>query len=800
MQTQGKQIKTSLFIILSTIFLNVNSQNRTFSGFVEDLMTGEKIVGATIIEMNSKKNVVSNNYGFFSVNPNNDYSTYLISRFGYMPKTVVILRSMRMPLIIKLTPNNVESKEIVVTGSESDVTRNQDLFKLNIKESKSLPALLGETDIFKAAQLSPGIIRGNEGSNNLFVRGGNFDENMILLDGVPVISTNHMFGLFSEFNTDATRDFRIYKGSFPASYGGSLSSITEIFMKDGNVNDYHGIVDAALSSKFTLEGPITAENNSSFIVSGRRSYTNFTMVPYKNFLQNMDAPGFYFYDLNAKVTYKISDRISVSLSQYIDRDNSQTDNITNNYNLTSSNSEQLTWGNYLTALRCNYAISDNMFVNAIASYNAYRFQDLIGNNNTFKSTIQNKDSITSTQSNTLNTESQIDDYRVTAELTNYINASNQINYGFSISNQLLKPQTESMQYRQSIGEINTNTTLNNISYKIMQSFFYAEEVFHLNTKIDISAGVHFSFYNSTGISYKYPEPRFNLLYRPNEKFTTNFSVSKMVQYSNILSFSGLDNKTDLYVCSTQKVKPSEAWQADAGTNFILGNFITGFDIYYKTMKQLIELKDDASYSDTQTDWQNKIETGNGLSYGMELFIEKRDEKYTGSVSYTLSRSERTFQNLNSGKTFPFNYDRTHQLNANINYQILGCLSANALWVFSTGIPFSPRTTGNPSNLIFDQFLFSNGSVDNKNSNRLPAYHRLDLGLNYSHNLKYGKGTLRAGCYNVYNRKNIYSYLLEEKFNPILSFNNSVPIALSNITVSKQYFFPILPYVSYQFEF
>jgi hypothetical protein len=274
----------------------------------------------------------------------------------------------------------------------------------------------------------------------------------------------------------------------------------------------------------------------------------------------------------------------------------------------------------------------------------------------------------------------------------------------------------------------------------------------------------------------------------------------MIQYSNILSFSGLNNKTDLYISSTQKIRPSEAWQADAGSNYIFGSFVFGANIYYKTLKNLIELKEDASYSDFQTDWQNKIETGNGLSYGLEIFIEKRDEKYTGSLSYTLSNSARTFQNLNSGKSFPFNYDRTHQLNVNVNYQIFSYLSASALWVFNTGIPFSPRTTGNPSNLILTSFLGNSESSENKNSSRLPAYHRLDIGLNYSHNLKYGKGTLRVGCYNVYNRKNIYSYLLEEKFKPFLSFNSSTAIAPSNITMTKQYFFPILPYLSYQFEF
>jgi hypothetical protein len=274
-------------------------------------------------------------------------------------------------------------------------------------------------------------------------------------------------------------------------------------MKDGNVNEYHGIADAGpLSSKFTVEGPITAEHNASFIVSGRRSYVDFAMLPYQKFLENMGVDGNYFYDINGKATYKISDRMRISLSQYVDRDKSQTNSSNTNNNLTLTNSEQLTWGNYLTALRWNYAISDNMFVNIIASYYAYRFQNLTGNNYSFNSTIQNKDSLLSRQSNTINTTSQIDDYRINAELTNYINASNQINYGFCVSNQFLKPQSENSQYNQSIGKISTNTTFNDISYNILEGFGYVEEVFHLNTKIDISAGAHYSFYKSGSASYK----------------------------------------------------------------------------------------------------------------------------------------------------------------------------------------------------------------------------------------------------------------------------------------------------------
>jgi outer membrane receptor protein involved in Fe transport len=283
-----------------------------------------------------------------------------------------------------------------------------------------------------------------------------------------------------------------------------------------------------------------------------------------------------------------------------------------------------------------------------------------------------------------------------------------------------------------------------------------------------------------------------MLFRPNESLTLNGSFSKMEQYSHILSFSKLSNKSDLFVNSTDTIKPSEAWQADVGTNYTYSNFIFGADLYYKTMKQLIDYKESASYSINQSDLQEEIEVGRGASYGLELFIQKNKGKLNGFISYTLSQSERVFPGINSGKSFAFNYDKAHQLNINLNYNITDNLLVTALWVFNSGIPFSMGSVAYPS---IDNFqLYAGGPnytdvvVFNKNSSRLPAYHRLDLGFSYTHHARFGKGTISAGCYNAYNRKNAYRYIVEERS------------GLHYFVKTEQYLFPILPYVSYKIEF
>lgn len=804
--THFKVVTIIFIIILTLVFLPVNSQNKIFSGIVEDLNTGEKIAGASIIETSSHKNVITNNYGFFSITSSNNFSVYLIYSFGYMPKTVSLLTSMKMPLIIKLTPNNDKSFGVIANGLKNDITKNSILLKLNVKETKTLPSLLGETDILKVAQLMPGITYGNEGISNLVVRGGNSDENTILLDGVPIISSTHLLGFYSIFNSDGIRDFKIYKGSFPASYGGSLSSVTEIFMKDGDVNNYHGFFNLGpLSSKLTLEGPIS-KGNSSLLISGSKSYLGLTNVIFKNFMENIGANGCNFYDINGKFTIKISNRNRISFSQYISNDNSQINEINNNLQFTSSNNERLARNNYLSALRWSYLLSDNMFLNVIASFSYYRFQNSTVNNYTHYANpiTQNNDSVYSKLLYAYKMNSQIYDYRLKTEFSNYIRASNQLNYGVSISRQQLNPTIEYKSRIASDENTLADSSVSNLSYSIIDAFLYAEDIFHLTPKIDITGGVNVSYYNTGSKIYISPNPRFNVLYRPSQSFTFNGSVSQMEQHSHILSFSKLNDKSDFHVSSTDKIEPSKALQADLGSSYTFLNFIIGTGLYYKTIKQLIELKDGASNFDVQTDWQNKVGTGKGTAYGIELFVQKNEGKFTGFISYTLSQSKREFANFNLSKPFSFDYDKTHQLNTNVIYKITNNITVNTLWIFSTGSPYSMNALDKSSIYASIPFSIDYGytemNLSNRNNFRFPYYHRLDLGISYVHSLKYAFGTLSFGCYNVYNRKNVNGYTVETIKNAN-SLRDIPPLYSPKfILLTRQYLSQILPYISYRISF
>jgi hypothetical protein len=787
--------KFNFTIILLFSFLNIFSQNIIFTGYVENINTGERLAGASIVEMNSMKNVVSNNYGFFSINPNSDYNVYMISVYGYMSKTVVVLRSMKMPAIIGLTPNDAK-KGIIATGSENEINMNSTINKINLKETKNLPSFLEQTNILNVAQLMPGINSGNDDKCNLYVRGGNFDENMLILDGVPIYAKSHLFGYISDLNSDAIRDFKIYKGSIPSNYGGSLSSATEIFMKDGDINEYHGEFNFnPVNLKYMIEGPIL-EGKSSFILSGQKSYLNLAMLPFGNFLDSINPNNSKFYNFNAKFTYRISDKNRVSISQYISNDNSQSNNNISNLNYNLSNYTILNSSNYLTVANWNYVISDIMFLNVIASYNSYNYGFSYLNKFEYKSIFQAIDSINASQTNSFYSKLNTKDYRIKIEITNYFGSHNQLNYGFSLSDKNIVEFNENK--NTSTKSLPNDSIISNNNYSLIDAFVYIEDIFHLTSKIDINAGLHYSMFDAINKLYLTPEPRFSIIFRPNKNLTLNSSISNNVQNEHFIGNQG--NFPELYISSSQNLKPSNVWQTDVGSNYLFENLIFGANCYYKTMKNIIELKDGTLYNNYKTNMQNNINIGQGLAYGFEFYLQKNEGNITGFISYTLSKSTRIFSNVNNGKSFPFDYDKTNQLNTNISYKILSGFYVNALWVFNSGIPYTMNYVGSESSsnsfpsTNYNEFLYT------KNNLRMPYYHRLDISLNYSRDLSFGKGILRVGCYNVYNRKNIYAYKLTETKEPNLLINLPLSLQPAKIAVTKQYLLPILPFISYEIDF
>lgn len=627
----------------------------------------------------------------------------------------------------------------------------------------------------------------------MYVRGGGPDQNLILLDGVPVYNAIHLFGFFSVFNSDAIQNFSLLKGGFPARYGGRLSSVLDIKMKEGNNKKFGGEGSIGLiSSKLTLEGPIHNEN-TSFIVSGRRTYADVFPYIYLKATDSKKIGGYYFYDVNAKINHKFSDKSRLYYSLYFGQDKFYDDE---NFSFHNS-SASLGWGNNIQALRWNYVISDNLFLNTTATYSNYDFY------------VKVEDTRKDEEENTnvsLEYSSGITDWSGKFDFDFIPSTTHYIRFGSNITYHTFNPGVNIIRVNNSgTSQTDIDTTLGNFKVHAVEFYSYAEDDIELTDRLKVNLGLHYSFFNVKGKAYHSLQPRISIRYMITEDLSAKASVVQMKQYIHLLSSANIGLPTDLWVPVTNNIKPMEAWQYALGLAYNWKNkYEFSIEGYYKPMYNLIEYKEGASFISFNNSWENKVESGRSWGKGIEFLVNRTTGKITGWIGYTLSYAERKFENISYGKTFPYKYDRRHDIGIAINYNPSAKFDMGVIWIYGTGtaVTLAEEQYVSPAILINNPNLY--GNMENmieyfktRNSYRMPAYHRLDIGFNFHKQKKHGIRTWSFGAYNAYNRMNPFYLAFDyENSNGMFFGGNN-----SGKKVLKQYsIFPVIPFVKYSYKF
>ena len=798
--------KAILFLVFFIYTSNIFSQKAntyTISGYVYEEGSKETLPSANIYIPKLKIGTTSNAYGFYSIAIPFDSIEFVVSYTGYKPSVINLKLEQNTSLDIFLA-NNSQLQEVVVSSNGQERISNDvqmSKIDLSIEQIKNLPALFGEKDVLKVIQLLPGVQKGSEGSSGLYVRGGGPDQNLIILDDATVYNASHLFGFFSLFNGSALKSVELTKGGFPARYGGRLSSVIDMQMKDGDKENIHGEVGIGLiSSRLTLEGPIK-KDRISFLISARRTYIDLLTKP---FFKNQDSKvGYFFYDLNAKLNFVIDHKNKIYLSSYFGQDkfNLAYDGTDEN-NQKTSNKSGINWGNATATLRWNHLISDKMFSNLSLIFTNFLF-DI------------NYESKVTNNSTKLNYFSGIRDFLLKEDIDFYPNAKHSIKMGFISTYHYFSPNAVILK------DAELKTDINRVIHiDTYENNIYIEDDWKISDKWRTNIGFRLSNFNVRTKSYFNLEPRLAFKYVVKKDLSLKASYAFMNQYLHLLSNSGIGLPSDLWVPATDKVKPQASRQIAIGLAKDLlikdSPFLISLEGYYKKSKNVIGYKEGASFisvnrvnpqTATNFTYEDIVTAGNAESYGTELFIEKKTGKYTGWIGYTLSWTWLKFSDLNFGKRFPATYDRRHDISIVQIYKLSERITLSAIWVYSTGnsitlpissyqlvpttSPYKPYTPSEsaikngyelPNN---NAVVYDYGSM---NSTKMPAYHRLDIAVQFYKKKKKYERIFEVGIYNAYNRQNPFFY--QKKYD---SQNRTVKLV--QVTL-----FPIIPSVSWTWKF
>ncbi len=778
-----------------TISLTTKAQTNqyTISGYIEDADTKERLISATIYESNSGKGTVTNEYGFFSLTLEEGPKSLTFSYVGYQNNDLEVDLKQNESFTIALSPSiALETIEITAEKEEAIQEKTQmSQVTVPIEQLKAVPVILGETDVLKSLQLLPGVSGGGEGQTGVYVRGGSPDQNLVLLDGVPVYNVSHLLGLFSVFNADAIKNVTLTKGGFPARYGGRLSSIIDIRMKEGNMSEFHGEGSIGLiSSKLTLQGPIV-KDKTSFLISGRRTYADLIAKPF--ITTDGEKPKFHFYDLNAKLQHKINDQHRLYLSAYSGSDIFEFEDRGEFYR----DKGGVNWGNIISALRWNWELNPKMFLNTTINFSNYQI-DIFGENEEFYDDEINSFSARYT--------SGIQDIGAKVDLDFIPNPDHYIKAGVSAVRHRYKPGAIALD---AISDFDILDTL--VGRDISRSTeidLYVEDDFRLNN-LSANIGVHASAFLVENKNYFSVQPRLGLNYRLNDKWSVKGSFATMTQYINLLTSESLSLPTDLWVPSTDRVVPQNSWQAALGIATTLGDdYEFSLEGYYKKMDNVISYKEGANYLfDLESNWEDKITQGDGTSYGAELFLQKKTGRLTGWIGYTLSWNWRQFDEINQGDRFPFRYDRRHDFSIVGAYELGPKVNLSATWSYGTGNAVTLPTSQIPTDFFrFDRgtitdpqnelYIYGAESTTTKNTYRMSAFHRLDVSISFKKKKKKYSREWVIGLYNAYGNKNPFFITSENQYERQPDGSRAfLGKRFKEITVLR-----FVPSISYNFKF
>lgn len=739
--------KLILFLFLSLSLQSLVAQKYTISGYVGDRRTQEKLIGAVVYDNRTRAAVTTNAYGFFSLTLPSDSIKLVVSYIGFAAQSRSFFLNENVSINVDLVPNNeLKTVEVVADQSEriEEKTRMSTI-NIPIEQIKKVPALLGEVDVLKVLQLLPGVKSGGEGTSGLYVRGGGPDQNLILLDGAPIYNASHLFGFFSTFNADAIKNVELIKGGFPARYGGRLSSVIDISMKEGNMRKYNVEGSIGLvASKLLIEGPIW-KDRTSFIVTARRTYFDILMKPFVKLATRGEGGfGYYFYDLNLKVNHKISDRDRVFLSLYngLDKFSFATGGA---FNGGISYGGYLKWGNTLGAARWNHLFNSRLFCNTSVTYTRYHFG--IG---------QEVKDLKNDTKQASDYFSGINDWSGKVNFDFVPSPDHYIKFGGNYTYHTFETGAE--QYKTSGFERDSSAKVGNPNIYANELNVYAEDDWKATRNLKINFGLHAAGFWVQQNFYKSLQPRFSARYLLPYNWSVKASYASMMQFIHLLANSNIGLPTDLWVPATKKIKPQQSYQGAVGVAKSFHNNTYEFSVegYYKHMKDIIDYLDGANFIGGNNDWEAKVAQGKGWSYGVEVFLQKKKGKYTGWIGYTLSWTNRQFKEINFGNAYPYKYDRRHDISFVNIYKVSNKLDIAATWVYGTGNAISlplqsylVPTTINGLNSNDAQYF------GGKNNYRMAPYHRLDLSINRHKKKKWGRVTWSFGVYNLYNRQNPY---------------------------------------------
>jgi hypothetical protein len=752
----------------------------TVSGYIKDKSNGEELIGATVIITELGKGAVTNSYGFYSISlmPGNYSLKY--SFIGYNSIEQKLNLSNSITLNIELEEESTLLNEVVISREKpnANITRSEmSVARLDIKSIQRIPALMGEVDVIKAIQLLPGVQSVAEGSSGFSVRGGATDHNLILLDEATVYNASHLMGFFSVFNNDAVKDVKLYKGDLPASAGGRLASLLEVRMKDGNSKNFSatgGI--GTISSRLTLEGPIMSEN-TSFLVSGRRTYADIFLPLASN--PDVRDNELYFYDLNLKLSHRINDRNRVFLSGYYGRD------------IFKNDFAQFGFGNKTTSARWNYLFSDKLFLNSTAIFSSYDY---------FLGTAAGEPS-------SFVWKSHMEDYSYKMDFTYFANSNNTFRFGAqtiyhffspgkakgvgdeSILGEFIIPEVHTLEYGiYAQNEQNLGRSLL-LKYGLRLSAFQnigKAKSWNFNEQYEAT---DFNEYGSREIfnTYMHLEPRLGINYIINQSQSIKTSYSRTVQYIQQASNSSAGTPLDIWFPASPNVKPQVSNQYAIGyfQNFFSNSLETSAEVYYKKMNNVVDFKEFANILLNEK-LEGELRTGSAESYGVELLAKVSLDKFNGWVSYTYSRVFRNIDQRNNGVAYPAPYDKPHDISFVFNYEHSKKFTFSANWVFSSGVPATfPAGRYEIMGTVVPLYT-------NRNGYRFPNYHRLDLAVTYrpraGRAVKW-QSEWNFSVYNAYNRKNAWAInFVQDIENPNITY------------AEKTYLFAIIPSITYNFKF
>ncbi|MCI5719932.1 MAG: TonB-dependent receptor [Bacteroidales bacterium] len=795
----------------STILINIfmfslvaagqNSQKFTVSGYVTDIESGESLIGAGVLSGGEAKTGVSTNeFGWYNVSLREGRTTIEYHYVGYEPKTIAFDLNKDTVINVTLSPSTTLSEAVVVARNNAGIrSTNMSALDVPISQVIKSPTLFGESDIIKFLQMLPGVQGGMEGTTGIHVRGGSQDENLVMLDGIPIYNIDHVLGIFSVFTPEAVKKVTFYKGAFPARYGGRISSIVDVRTNDGNLKETHGVVSVGmLTSRVHVEGPLK-QDKTSFSLSFRGMHTLFYQPFIKLAMKDEAKANFYFYDANAKFSHKFDDRNRLYLGIYNGWDKLTVDDLYDEDSGSegtfskSADKYRIGWGNTIAAMRLNHIFSSTLFSNTTVAFNNYRMSIENKYKNSYGTQYINDYSY--------KYKSGITDGSARMDFEWTPNSSNSVRFGGEYTFHTFKPETSSFTNKAvEGGTVQADSTYNELDGRKLRgheaSAFIEDDIF-IGERLSFNPGLHYTAFYTDGKFYNSLQPRLSARMDLGKGYAVKAAYSRMAQYVHLLTSSDISLPTDLWVPITKNIKPV------IGDHYSIGAYYSGLkgwefslEGYYKKTKNIVEYQDGATVMGTSANWYDKVSMGEGRSYGAEIFVQKTLGKTTGFVSYTLSKSDRIFRDgmVNNGRWYPYKYDRRHNLVVSVFHKFSDRVDVAGNFVFTTG-----GTTTVPTRQIVaiapDGTSTYDDYVPYKNNYRLPCSHRLNLGVNLHKQKRHGERIWNFSIYNVYNAMNPNLVYSDTDYNA-----EDGNVTTNTIRIKKITLLPFMPSISYTFKF